>query len=340
MSVEFRKIRRSMRLINPFKDFTLDEIPFEIRYDPLTGESGRVFHLPFKAPAPPGPEEWAARDKDQFCPFCPAVLEKATPLFPEELIPGGRVRVGEASVVPNLVPFDTIAAVAVFSHRHFVELKALTSDAMRDVFVAALTFIRRAAAADPGLKFFNLNWNFMPPAGSSILHPHLQINCGEAPTNAQRLQSAHSEAYRAAQGRLFWADFTAAEKEAGERYLAEIGDTFWCMSFAPLGFLPDVSCVFKEDSSLLTVGPETLDAFLDGLARVLRYFEAENLYSFNVAVFGGREAEHFRVNAKICPRVLPRPIGNSDHSYLQTLHKEPFTIRWPEAVCRKMRPFF
>jgi hypothetical protein len=38
------------------------------------------------------------------------------------------------------------------------------------------------------------------------------------------------------------------------------------------------------------------------------------------------------VNARICPRLLPRPIGNSDIAYPQMMHKESFTVRPPEAV--------
>lgn len=46
MTITFKSIQGKARLQNPLKDFALDEIPYEIRYDPLTGETGRVFDLP------------------------------------------------------------------------------------------------------------------------------------------------------------------------------------------------------------------------------------------------------------------------------------------------------
>jgi hypothetical protein len=53
-----------------------------------------------------------------------------------------------------------------------------------------------------------------------------------------------------------------------------------------------------------------------------------------------RQERREKVNARICPRLLPRPIGNSDIAYPQMMHKEPFTVRPPEAVCKKAREFF
>jgi hypothetical protein len=71
---------------------------------------------------------------------------------------------------------------------------------------------------------------------------------------------------------------------------------------------------------------------LDGLSRILKYFLEENIYSFNVSIFSAKEERGHRVNARICPRLLPRPIGNSDIAYPQMMHKESFTVRPPEAV--------
>ena len=72
-----------------------------------------------------------------------------------------------------------------------------------------------------------------------------------------------------------------------------------------------------------------------GLSRTLKYFLQENIYSFNVSIFSTKEEESHRVNARICPRLLPRPIGNSDIAYPQMMHKESFTVRPPEVVVSK-----
>ncbi|MCX5879598.1 MAG: hypothetical protein NTY44_10870 [Deltaproteobacteria bacterium] len=339
MSVEFKKIRSQVRLMNPFKGHSLDEIPFEIRFDPLTGETGRVFDLPFKA-GKPDVADIVDRSGKIFCPFCPASLEKSTPEFPKDLIPEGRIKVGDATLIPNLAPFEKHAGVAIFSKEHFLPMENLTPETMRDAFSASLLYLKRVAQSDPLVRFFSINWNYMPPAGSSIVHAHLQPNAGDVPTNALREQIEGCRRYWQENQRSFWNDFIQAEKQRDERSLGAIGSTFWAMSFVPVSFLPDVQCVFPEHLTLLELSNDELECFLEGLSRTLKYFLEENIYSFNVSIFSTKEEESHRVNARICPRLLPRPIGNSDIAYPQMMHKESFTVRPPEVVCQKMKGFF
>ncbi|MBN2123116.1 MAG: hypothetical protein JW821_02380 [Deltaproteobacteria bacterium] len=339
MSTMFEKIQGHTRLLNPFKDFALEEIPFEIRFDPLTGQTGRVFDIPFKA-EPPNLEDTVRRSREIFCPFCPEALEKSTPLFPQDLIPEGRISLGRATLIPNLVPFEKYAGVAILSDRHYLPMEELTPANMRDAFLACLQFFHAVAASDGGVRFLTVNWNYMPPAGSSIVHAHLQPNCGEVPTNELRAQMEGCRAYAGRRGSGFWEDFMEAEKRSGERYLAEIGPTFWALSFVPLGFLPDFWCVFREPGSLLDMEEEAADAFLEGLFAALKHFAEQNVFSFNVSVFSVRDDPEFRINARVSPRLLPRPIGNSDFAYLQALHREPFCVRRPEADLEKAQELF
>lgn len=339
MSIEFRKIRSQVRLLNPFKGHTPDEIPFEIRFDPLTGATGRVFDLPFRAEKP-DIEDIVDRSKKIFCPFCPAALEKSTPEFPKDLIPEGRIRIGDATLIPNLAPFEKHAGVAIFSPEHFLPMENLTPETMRNAFSASLVYLKRVAQIDPLVSFFSINWNYMPCAGSSIVHAHLQPNAGEVPTNALREQIEGCRRYREENGRDFWHDFIDEEKQKEERYLRTIGSSFWAMSFVPAAFLPDLQCVFPERLTLMELSEEDLEFFLEGLSRTLKYFLEKNLYSFNVSIFSTREEKNHRVNARICPRLFPRPIGNSDIAYPQMMHKESFTVRPPEAVRNELLPFF
>jgi len=339
MSVEFRKIRSQVRLMNPFKGHSLDEIPFEIRFDPLTGQTGRVFDLPFKAEKP-DVADIVDRSEKIFCPFCPAALEKSTPEFPKELIPEGRIKVGDATLIPNLAPFEKHAGVAIFSQEHFLPMENLTPETMHDAFSASLLYLKRVAQSDPLVHFFSINWNYMPPAGSSMVHAHLQPNAGDVPTNMLREQIEGCKRYRQENQRGFWEDLIQAEKQKDERYLGETGSAFWVMSFVPASFLPDVQCIFPEQVTLLELREDNLESFLKGLSKTLKYFLEQNVYSFNVSIFSTKEDKSHRVNARICPRLLPRPIGNSDVAYPQMMHKESFTVRPPEVVCQKMKERF
>jgi UDPglucose--hexose-1-phosphate uridylyltransferase len=340
MSIELKKIEEKMRFMNPFKDFSLDEIPIEIRYDPFTGQTSRIFNLPYKPIERPDFERLIERSKQVDCPFCPEAIEKSTTLYPKEIIPEGRVRVGEACLFPNLLPLDRYTGVCVMSGRHFVAIHEFTPEIMKDAFLAALSFIRQVADRDPNVRFFNINWNYMSPAGSSIIHPHLQVNSGIIPTRQIRLLTETSHTYFLKNGRTFWEDYMALERGMDERYLKDIGSTFWTMSFAPQGALPDISFIFHDSSSMLQLEEKDLDSFLRGLASAIGYIDKQGLYSFNVSIFSGRENDHFRVNGRVTPRFLLREIGNSDQTYYQVLHREPCSMKSPESVKNEALEFF
>ncbi|MFP4086367.1 MAG: hypothetical protein ACLFUL_06195 [Desulfobacteraceae bacterium] len=332
MSIAFEKIKDRTRLKNPFKDFAMDEVPFEIRCDPLTGQTSRVFDLPYRPIARPDFGELVQKSRETDCPFCPEHLEQMTPLYPEEIVPEGRVHVGDACIFPNFLPLDRYAGVCIFGKDHFIPPGGFTPEVMRDGFTAARTFIRTIARKDPDVHFFSINWNYMPPAGSSIMHPHLQVNCGELPTHQARVQMACSQAYFLKKGRTFWHDYQAAEHAAGERFLMDMGSTLWTMSFAPQGAFPDIWCIFRDCRSLLEWKDREQQAFLKGLCAALSYYDEAGLYSFNMAMFSGRGDNHYRVNARITPRLLLREVGNSDQTYNQVLHREPCCLRPPETI--------
>jgi len=336
----FKKIPLKTSFLSPFKDFAMDEIPFEIRYDPLTGETGRVYDLPYQVPERADPGPVIQRSREMFCPFCPDSLQKSTPLFPKELVQEGRIHRGGATLIPNLVPFDIYSGVAIMAPEHYLAMEELTPEAIRDAFSASLLFTREVARFDQQVRYFSINWNYMPQSGSSLVHPHLQVNCGYIPTNHQRLQIEGCRRYYRDHGKEFWHDFMNLERECGERYIGEKGGTFWTMSYLPQAFLPDVWCIFREHHCLTQLKDEELEDFLQGLSRILVYFDHERIPSFNVSIFSIKEEEHFRINARICPRLLPRPIGNSDRAYLQILHKEPYTVKHPESLCQTVREIF
>ena len=141
MSVSFKKIKETMRFMSPFKDFSLDEIPLEIRYDPLTGETTRVFDLPFKPPEKPDFKELVKRSKEFFCPFCPESIEKSTPRYPEEIVPEGRIHVGEACLVPNILPLDRYTGVCIVSKDHYIGMEDFTPELIADALMSTLIFI-------------------------------------------------------------------------------------------------------------------------------------------------------------------------------------------------------
>lgn len=334
MPITFEKRNDTMALIRAGRR---EEIPFEIRTDPLTRATGRVFSFPYQPPASPNAEETFKRSEGIFCPFCKENIEHATPGFPEELIPGGKIRKGSATLVPNILPLDRYVGVAVFSPQHFVRMEELKPEMMRDGFLVVQEFIQRVSEVDPKAECFSINWNFMPPAGSSLVHPHLQVLCGESPTNQMRLELESANRYFRENGREFWDDFIREERASVDRHIGDIGPTFWVAGYVPMSHIPDVWCIFPEQKSLIGMGEGALDCFLEGLSDVLDYYRSLNLFSFNVSILSFKSEEHFRVNARIVPRLFLRDIGNSDYTFLQAVHKEGTSVYTPESVCLQIR---
>jgi len=122
MAVRFKKSLRETKILDHTQGFNEKLLNFEFRFDPLTRRRARIMNLKFKLFSPPDLQKIVARSLEYPCPFCEANLEKMTPKFTPSLIPEGRIRIGEAVVLPNFMPYGQNNAVTIFSKDHFVGL--------------------------------------------------------------------------------------------------------------------------------------------------------------------------------------------------------------------------
>ncbi len=117
MPIRFERRQKNARYLDPRTDFQETTIACEMRRDPLTGRSGRVAHgLGFRIQRLDVAPLIAVSQPS--CPFCPVRLFEVTPRFPAEIVPEGRLKLGEAVLFPNLVPYDEHSAVTVMSQEH------------------------------------------------------------------------------------------------------------------------------------------------------------------------------------------------------------------------------
>lgn len=340
MPVQFKmKVNRTV-YHDPKKNFELNEAISETRYDPLTGQLVRIF--PFRKIGFPR-HDWlpyAEESRQRFCPFCPGTLEVATPRFQDDFIPGGRLRVGEAVVIPNLHPYEIHTGVVVMTPTHYVPVSQLTQELMFNSFSAGLAFLQLASKVDPdGAIYGSINWNYMPYAGGSLIHPHLQVLAGPEPTTyAGDMIKKGSEYYRLNQSN-YWNDFIDAER-VGSRYLGSTGDAEWFATFAPRA-MTDVTAVFPGKTSIWDFTRQDTGDLVQGLQNVISYYDAVNIPSFNVALyFSRREDRTFTVNARVVGRFTIFPQVGSDFSHLQVLHNDPWTLHLPEKMAEELRVYF
>jgi UDPglucose--hexose-1-phosphate uridylyltransferase len=98
--IRFRAEKKFARLHDPRRNFELAQVESEIRFDPLTGSTGRICH--FSLANLPVPDLSAIiAESRAVCPFCPEKVESITPRFPEDLVPAGRMRRGRPCCFPT-----------------------------------------------------------------------------------------------------------------------------------------------------------------------------------------------------------------------------------------------
>jgi galactose-1-phosphate uridylyltransferase len=341
MAVRFKKSVKEIRLLDPTQGFDEKRISFELRIDPLTRRRARIADLKFKLVDPPDLETLVEKSITRGCPFCEGNLEKMTPKFPPRFIPEGRIEMDGAVVFPNFMPYDQNNALTIFSREHFVPLSRFSDTLLVQGFMASQAFLKKVRATNAKSKYFTINWNYMPPSGGSLVHPHLHLMADKDPSDHHSMILKRAKRFWKKFKVNYWQDLLNEEKKLGERFLGETGNVSWVLNFAPRGMMFDVMGVFREKSSILDFAREDFRDFARGLQKAFRYLEENNLFSFNLALYsGGDEKEYFWTHARLIPRFTIPPVDTSDNSFIGLLHDEPLAIMKPEDVCQEMKAHF
>jgi UDPglucose--hexose-1-phosphate uridylyltransferase len=342
--IEFRREIRLSKMLrrNESGELAETEVPLEFRFDPLTGHSCRIVQFTLERIIRPDLEELEKRSRELTCPFCPPLIEQITPKFPAELVPEGNIRIGKSFTFPNNGPYDVYGAVVVMSDEHVVRLDEFKQETIYDALLAAQTHIRRVEKTDSRARYHFIAWNYMPPSGGSLVHPHLQSNAGYFPTTYQKQILEASRKYYEEKGTNYWSDLLAQEKQTGERYIGKTGGVEWLTGFMPKGRLSDVVAMFPGKASITELTEDDLHDFAGGLLHVFGYLNELNLPAFNMATYSGSDSNNFWTHARITPRafLLYSPIETSDQFYYQIMHDENICIVPPEVACERLKGRF
>jgi UDPglucose--hexose-1-phosphate uridylyltransferase len=312
-------------------------IKIEVREDLFTGSKARVLTHRWRMPEnPPEPPDFS-RSRER-CPFCSENRETATPRFPDSMIPGGRIRRGEATVVPNAFPYSRYNAVVILSEDHFLSLDEFSPGVLEEGFQAAVSYIRQIRQLDDKVAYASINWNYMPPAGGGIIHPHFQIVADRQPTGFHQKLVAESLKYHTTREKNYWADLVSFEKREEERYILRSGNIVFFAAFSPCGMLGEVVALFEKVRTLDEVGEEGWRWFSEGLSSILSCFHRMHYDSLNMTLLANMEnSGHFWTQARIIPRTSFPPLGISDVNYFEKGHHEVITIIAPEELARTVR---
>jgi UDPglucose--hexose-1-phosphate uridylyltransferase len=342
--MEFRREVLSSRMMtrNGSGQYSEAAVPLEFRFDPLTGRTCRIVQYSPERILAPSLTALERKSKKLGCPFCRPQVEKSTPRFPIDLIEEGIIRKGKAIAFPNLGPYDVYGVVVAISERHFIPLKDFDTETVLNALLAAQSYIKSVQEFDVRAIYHFIAWNYMPPSGGSLIHPHLQSNAGYFPTDYQTQILQASEKYYQEKGTNYWSDLLKQEKQNAQRYIGQVGHTEWLTSFVPKGRLSDAMAVFPGKASIAELTKRDLEDFTNGLLKVFDYIDELNLISFNMSTYSGFDKDRFWAHIRITPRgtLLYSPIDTSDQFYYQILQDENICILPPETMAEALRKRF
>jgi galactose-1-phosphate uridylyltransferase len=328
--------------LNPMNNFSESSVYFEIRKDPLTKETSRI--VPETGIEFQKTEDFSEMIKEsKGCFFCEENVESDTPKFKKEIVEDGRIKAGSVILFPNIFPYGRYSGVCAFKE-HFIPMNEFSAELIGDALTACKIFAENAYKNDKTAKYCTINWNFLPPAGSSILHPHIQPLIDSSVSNYHRLLLYNSKKYFSENGRSsYWRDIVDVEIERDERYIGKTGSVEWITPFAPRGHFEIIGITNSPD--YISLSDEEIMDIATGISKILEFYDTEGRSSFNMSIYSGifgntEDKEYFLTNIHIIARSNMQRYYMNDANYLRMLLNEPVVSTSPEEVCKRIQNLF
>lgn len=174
----------------------------------------------------------------------------------------------------------------------------------------------------------SIHWNFLPSAGASLLHPHLQGIAGRHPVNLcadYLLASAQS-----ASGD-YW-ELVREEESGGPRHLFG-EEIFWYANPVPIG-----ECEIRGILPIRTI-PDLFSlagTLGNDIRRIIDIYHAFGSYAFNMGIFfqktGSPGNEGMCAFCTMIARINPNSESISDSAFMERICREPVVMTLPEDI--------
>lgn len=325
--MEFRKeLETSKILIGG----NLEESTVEIRYDPLTLQTSRIVKKNIPVSVANDFEEEIELSKIT-CPFCNERVNDLAARDPE-IMKGEIWKRGECLAFSNIIPYSRYSLILRITDGHYLRL----SDFKKSHFFDAFKLIQDYLSKLPEQKLYiTIGMNYLKSAGSSVMHPHIQLVISENSTDFfARLEWSAFE-FMELNGKDYWSALVEKEKE-GERYIGRTQKTDWLSAFAPKGFYHYLGV--PEESDFVYMSDGQLSGLSEGITKILRFYESKGFNAFNFTFFcGDRIGKHFRTNFHIVARTPFSKYYWSDVFFSKLFHDESITFFSPEDYAKELR---
>lgn len=332
--MEFPRATQTASFHNPLAEFELTDVEVEVREDPLTGRQARIVPESFLLPEE-DPDLGAVVGESEGCFFCPELVGEATPEYPA-WVGESRGERGPATSFPNLNPYGAYSNVVALTEEHYRPIDGFTTEIFRDGLAEALGYIEAVFEHDAAASVASVNMNFLRPAGSSLVHPHLQTLVDSRGTTAVRNRFEAARQYVEAEGTPYWTDLLAAEL-GGERHIGTTGGVEWVAPFAPKHHYHVTGIL--EDGLPGAEAPGVRD-LAAGITNVLAYYGDIGLNSFNFALQLAPEDPAIVPVIDVIGRSVFDEYYWSDSPFFTVLHDEGVVDVAPEEYGAAAAEFF
>ena len=313
----------------------------EHRKDPLTGRISSI--------CPDLKDKWTsfvgetdkeliqnlAEESVSWCPFCQPI-EEVTPKVP--YTPEGRWHIDNVWVFPNLFPRTAFEAVITSSENHFLWLDEFSTHFVYSHLKAGIQCIKDVHSTNPSLSYAVIGWNYLPPAGASLVHPHMQVSMRDIQFNYPAFIEEKSIQYYNKTQTNFWEDIISKE-----RHIKTLGRVTWLTPYAPAGF-NEIWAIVRNTSNFLELELEDLSNLAKGISNILKFYAETGCSAFNMLFHSGKlnkHSDHFWCGLKLISRSNVRPVYlNIDSWYMPRLLWEDIVAEPPEELAHTVRKYF
>ncbi len=329
--LDFNKQTETASFYDPSEEEVKD-IEIEIREDPLTGKTSRLLDKPIPSPEKP---DMSDVEKKGFCPFCPETIDQVG-ARDTKVLSGKKLEQNEAVLLANVTPYSKHSLVIRLTEEHYLPLDEFREEHFLDGFKLVLAYLKKMdleSELSPALIM-----NYLKPAGSSIIHPHMQMLVSNRSMDYQRRIIESAERFYKEKDENYW-DTLLKEEKNGERWVGETGGLNWVTAYAPRGFEHVKGITLKH---FIEFDDQMLRDLSQGIVKVLKGYNDLDRNSFNFSIFIPplNVKERFATVIDMITRSNLDRFYRADDFAMPKLMDEPYCNRKPEELAEKMKSRF
>ena len=343
MTIHFKSESQIVEVVTPQGDLARYEV--EYRWDPLISHVAIICpHLKakWKGFYSNRDEEWLHKTTEgskEKCPFCKSMIDVIAARFPQTQMEEEILKFKNIYVFPNLFPRTSFEAVVTSPGIHSPSFRTIDKHMTYDFLDASIKCIQKAYKKNDTLLYPIIGCNYLPPAGASLIHFHMQISMQIFPFVSIKNLIDNSTHYAETNSTNYWLDLIDANKC---REIAHKNNLYWYTPFAPAGFA-DVRAIIKQPN-ILSFTEQDIGDLADGLAALLRYYNNQGFSAFNFIIFSGSldtsNKEFFSGFHIIARPNLRSDYLSIDSWYMPLLLGQPIVLESPEEVAQNLRTYF